>query len=287
MARLADRVPENVAGDFYVDASCIDCDTCRMLAPSIFGDAPGTARVERQPAGAAETLRAMMALVSCPTSAIGAVSKPDPRPAMAALPDPVGDGVWMVGYSSDESYGATAWLVGRDGGNVLIDSPRAAKPLLARLDALGGVASMFLTHRDDVADHAVFAARFGCARIMHEADARGMPVERPVVGVEPVPLGAGMLAIPVPGHTRGSMALLVDDDLLFTGDHLWWDGDRLAMGRDVCWYSWKEQVRSLERLLQHRFSWVLPGHGRAWRAPSAAAMRREVERLWRAVREIR
>lgn len=29
---------------------------------------------------------------------------------------------------------------------------------------------MFLTHQDDVADHAKWAARFGCERIIHEDD---------------------------------------------------------------------------------------------------------------------
>jgi glyoxylase-like metal-dependent hydrolase (beta-lactamase superfamily II) len=47
----------------------------------------------------------------------------------------------------------------------------------------------------------------------------------------------------------------------------------------VCWWSWPDQVRSLERLLELQFSWVLPGHGRAYRAESVAAMHRELRRL--------
>jgi glyoxylase-like metal-dependent hydrolase (beta-lactamase superfamily II) len=38
-------------------------------------------------------------------------------------------------------------------------------------------------------------------------------------------------------------------------------------------------VRSLERLLDFRFEWVLPGHGGRFRASSPAAMRAELERL--------
>jgi hypothetical protein len=34
----------------------------------------------------------------------------------------------------------------------------------------------------------------------------------------------------------------------------------------------------MERLRDHRFEWVLPGHGWRYRAPSAAAMRNELER---------
>jgi glyoxylase-like metal-dependent hydrolase (beta-lactamase superfamily II) len=145
---------------------------------------------------------------------------------------------------------------------------------------------MFLTHRDDVADHAAFARRFGCTRVMHADDAGRMPIERRLDGDAPVALDDELLAIPVPGHTRGSTALLYRERFLFTGDHLWWDEDlsRLDCGRDVCWYSWRDQLRSLERLRDFRFEWVLPGHGRPFHAPSATAMRAEIERTIRALR---
>ena len=50
---------------------------------------------------------------------------------------------------------------------------------------------------------------------------------------------------------------------LFTGDSLSWsfvDNDLNAF-RDFCWYSWEEQTRSLARLLDYDFEWVLAGHG--------------------------
>ena len=34
----------------------------------------------------------------------------------------------------------------------------------------------------------------------------------------------------------------------------------------------------MERLLDFRFEWVLPGHGDRYRAPSAQTMRKELER---------
>jgi glyoxylase-like metal-dependent hydrolase (beta-lactamase superfamily II) len=151
-----------------------------------------------------------------------------------------------------------------------------------RIVALGGVGTMFLTHRDDVADHARYAERFRCARVMHSRDLGHDTgdIERPIEGSEPVPLAPGLLAIPVPGHTRGSMALLVRGRFLFTGDHLWGsgDGEGLEAGREVCWYSWAEQTRSMEKLLSFDFEWVLPGHGPRFHAP-ARRMRAEMERL--------
>ncbi|HET6147374.1 MAG TPA: ferredoxin, partial [Polyangia bacterium] len=37
MANPASRLDENAPGAFFVDASCIDCDACRQLAPATFG----------------------------------------------------------------------------------------------------------------------------------------------------------------------------------------------------------------------------------------------------------
>ncbi|MEO1181696.1 MAG: ferredoxin, partial [Cyanobacteria bacterium J06636_28] len=37
MAQLKARRTENVEGDIFVDTSCIDCDTCRWMAPEVFG----------------------------------------------------------------------------------------------------------------------------------------------------------------------------------------------------------------------------------------------------------
>ena len=139
---------------------------------------------------------------------------------------------------------------------------------------------MFLTHRDDVADHAKFAKRFGCTRVLHAADvsADTRAVEMTIDGDEPTYLDRDLLAIPVPGHTRGSTALLFRDFALFSGDHLFASesGDELHAYRSVCWWSWEAQKRSLEKLLAFDFEWILPGHQGRMRAPSREAMREQV-----------
>jgi glyoxylase-like metal-dependent hydrolase (beta-lactamase superfamily II) len=110
-------------------------------------------------------------------------------------------------------------------------------------------------------------------------------VEVKLEGDDPAPLGEGLLAIPVPGHTAGSTALLADERVLFTGDHLWGDAEgRLGASRAVCWWRWDAQAASMERLAAFRFEAVLPGHGRPWRAPTADVARREVLALARAMR---
>ena len=76
-------------------------------------------------------------------------------------------------------------------------------------------ATMFLTHRDDVADHVAFRARFGADRVIHAKDAAalGEQPEHTLEGTEPVALADDLLAIPTPGHTRGHAVLLRKDVL--------------------------------------------------------------------------
>jgi len=285
MARAENRLPHNADGDFFVDDRCIDCDTCRSLAPAVFGRAADFEQsfVKHQPDSEDQRQHALMALVACPTAAIGTLSKIDVRPAIAAFPTRIADEVYYCGFASEASFGAASYLIRRPEGNVLVDSPRASKPLLERLRALGGVRTMFLTHRDDVADHAVFRRELGCERILHRADisASTADVERPLDGDQDISLADDLVAIPVPGHTPGSMALLFDRKFLFSGDHLWWSPGRgrLHASRCVNWFSWEGQVRSLRRLLDHRFSWVLPGHGRRFAAASPEVMHEELARL--------
>ena len=82
-------------------------------------------------------------------------------------------------------------------------------------------------------------------------------------GREAVPLGDDLIAIPVRGYTKGSVAYLYDRRYLFTGDSLAWSfrNQDLVAWRDYCWYSWSEQTESLKRLLDYPFEWVFAGHG--------------------------
>jgi glyoxylase-like metal-dependent hydrolase (beta-lactamase superfamily II)/ferredoxin len=280
MASLKERFSDNVPGPFYVDRTCIDCDACRRIAPAVFAEASDHSFVARQPSDATERLRALMALVSCPTGSIGTATRDDVRPALAAYPETVEEEVSFCGFTSASSFGAWSYFVERPAGNVLVDSPKAVPRLLSEFERRGGVSTMFLTHKDDVADHAAFRKRFSCERVLHDADSTSdtADVELALAGREPVRLAEDLVAIPTPGHTRGHAVLLYRDKFLFTGDHLAWSRKRngLVAFRDACWYSWKEQIGSMERLLDFSFEWVLPGHGAWHKAASSEEMRREL-----------
>lgn len=283
MARAAAAVPENVEGDLFVDDACIACDTCRRIAPGTFGGGEDDRSfVASQPDGPGPRRRALMALVACPVAAIGSRSKAGIDEATRAFPEPFAPGVLHCGWASERSFGAASWLLLREEGNVLVDSPRFARPLADRIRALGGIRLLFLTHRDDVADHVRWREAFGCERVLHARDVTGgtAGVERVLEGVGPVALAPDLLAVPVPGHTPGSAALLFRETYLFSGDHLWGDAaGRLDASRAVCWFDWGEQARSMARLASFRFEWVLPGHGRPWRAASPEAARDAVAAL--------
>lgn len=283
MANPARRLPQNVEGDFFVDATCIDCDACRQIAPATFRDHGDQSSVYQQPLSPEEKRLALMSLVACPTGSIGAGRNQDMRLGIEAFPNSISENVYFCGFTSESSYGAWSYLILRPeaaGGNVLVDSPRFAGPLVKRIAALGGVRLMFLTHRDDVADHERFAKKFGCTRIMHAADgASRHKVERVIDGEEALRLDDELTIIPTPGHTRGHMLLLYKNKFLFTGDHLAWSPSKetLTAFRSVSWYSWPEQTRSMIKLRDYRFEWVLPGHGRIHR-DTPEAMRAHLER---------
>ncbi len=271
MAHLNQRRPQNVSGDFYVDSTCIDCDTCRWMVPEVFHSAGEQSAVYHQPANETERLRSLQALLACPTASIGTVEKPqDIQDAQLSFPIPVADNVYHCGYHSEDSYAATSYLIQHPEGNILVDSPRFAAPLVKRLEEMGGIRYMYLTHRDDVADHQKYAEHFGCKRILHQDDiTRGTrDVEIQLTDTEPHQLMTDVLIIPVPGHSKGHTVLLYKNKFLFTGDHLAWSRslEQLVAFRDFCWYSWSEQIKSMRKLANYSFEWVLPGHGRRYHA---------------------
>jgi len=274
MAHLTKRRSQNLEGDFYVDSSCIDCDTCRWMTPEVYGRIGSQSAVIHQPENETERLRAMQALLACPTASIGTVEKPtDIKIAQQSFPILVAENVYHCGYHAENSYGAASYLIVRPEGNILVDSPRFAPPLVEKIESMGGIRYLYLTHRDDVADHQKFHDRFGCDRILHQDDISRstQSIEIQLTGTEAIELAPDLLIIPVPGHTKGHTVLLYNQKFLFTGDHLAWSErmQQLIAFEDVCWYSWPELVRSMRRLAEYDFEWVLPGHGRRFHGDRA------------------
>ena len=282
MANKSKRLANNVGDNFFVDSTCINCDTCRQLAPATFAENDDFSSVYRQPVGDAEVHAAYQALVACPVGSIGTLQgdKAQMQQAVASFPLELDAHIYYNGFNSEKSFGANSYFLRHPDGNWLIDSPRYVRHLVTAFERMGGIKYIFLTHEDDVADAGRYAAQFGATRIIHSADADAEPgAEWIIEGMDPVEVGREFRIIPVPGHTQGSMALLYADRYLFTGDHMGWDRDVNGL-RLATVYVWNEEIlrRSTARLLDHRFEWVLPGHADRIHLP-AARMKQELQRL--------
>ena len=73
MAIIADRLSLNVAGRFFVDSSCIDCDQCRTESSEFFArdSENGTSYVKRQPVTPEEIIEVAAAAANCATGSSG------------------------------------------------------------------------------------------------------------------------------------------------------------------------------------------------------------------------
>lgn len=73
MADPKERFEKNVEGKYYVDVTCIYCDLCRAVAPTVFAEDKdsGIAYVLKQPETDEEHELAREALEGCPTASIG------------------------------------------------------------------------------------------------------------------------------------------------------------------------------------------------------------------------
>eukprot|EP00879_Flechtneria_rotunda_P000416 GHRR01000510.1.p1 GENE.GHRR01000510.1~~GHRR01000510.1.p1 ORF type:complete len:346 (+),score=81.89 GHRR01000510.1:166-1203(+) len=267
--------PENIDGTFYVDHTCIDCDTCRIMAPDTYSRIGEQSAVHAQPTDQEGRVRALQALLSCPTFSIHARDKSSEelKAAQQGLPKPVPGtkSVYSNGWRSVKSIACESYLIARPEGNVMVDVPRFNPVLAKRLQEMGGVKWIFLTHKDDVGEHAQWAKHFKATRILHSEEV--VPdtgdVEVKLAGQGPWRLpddSSDITLVFTPGHTSGHVCLYYQPDkALFTGDHLsagYTPEDTLTIFKDFNWYSVPEQVKSVRKLLDYDWLHVLPGHGR-------------------------
>jgi glyoxylase-like metal-dependent hydrolase (beta-lactamase superfamily II) len=262
VARLDDRSPLSADGDWFVDTRCINCAASRNVAPGLLVEKGGGSVFARQPAGAEEVHMAWLAAEVCPTRSVGTASRLRPPPGI--YPHEVEPDVFLCGYNARSSFGAHSWFVRRSRGNLLVDSPRYTRRLVESFEAAGGIDTILLSHRDDVADADQWADHFDASVVIHADDAAAAPyATHRVAGLDPAEVAPGVVAVPVPGHTKGSVVYLTEQGRLFTGDSRYWNepGAELGAFAEACWYSWDSQRESLRRLASHPFERVFAGHG--------------------------
>ena len=275
------RRSENATGDIFVDSSCIDCDTCRWLAPATFQRENGQSAVYTQPADEATRLLALAAAAACPTSSIRSESEKSAAVkygkefpmAVENLPNSTNaaPGVYYLGMTSEDSFAASSWLiVEEDGTGVMVDVPRYSESMAKRIEALCDKLTMVLTHRDDVAGHDRWAKRMNAKRIIHEDEANARQgtdeCEIQLTNAQfPYKLKDGFELVHLPGHTVGCIVLVHERTRsLFSGDHLLFSHrtGSLLPSPQFTWYSWQVLSESMEKTAELPFLHVWPGHGR-------------------------
>ena len=277
MTADARRNPESATGDWFVDQRCIDCGAARHVAPGLIVSRGERSIFARQPATPEEVHQAWLAAELCPTRSVRTESRL--RPPEHVYPHPLANEVYLCGHNARSSYGAHSYFVQRTRGNLLFDSPQFTRKLVAPFEAMGGIAKILLSHRDDVADADKFAKHFDAEVVIHHSDRSAAPYATRILdGSSPnetTNLGDELVAIPVPGHTKGSVVYQLDETYLFTGDSLTWDYDRDRMRafERACWYSWSAQKASLIGLAEYRFNQIFSGHGPWSPARDAEQMR--------------
>ncbi|GAB4814810.1 hypothetical protein N2152v2_001856 [Parachlorella kessleri] len=239
LAAARDSIPVPVAG-------CRDVYHCGFHDEKSYGATPYLIRRRAQPSGSTGTHHQHSPAAAAAPAASGGQQQ---EPAAAG---------------SGGGEGSQGWA------NIMVDVPRWNPSLAKRLEQLGGVRYIFLTHQDDVGDHAKWAAHFGATRIIHRLEVNRKQgtdkAEWQLEGEGPwEQLGPDVLLIFTPGHTPGCVSLLYQPaKALFTGDHLFvskQDRARLRICREYNWHSVSQQLDSLQKLLQYDFLHVLPGHG--------------------------
>ena len=133
----------------------------------------------------------------------------------------------LVRHSRDPRWLSNSWLVAdRPGGHaVLIDTGGPIEPLLKVIEELRLTPTHILNthhHHDHVAYNAQWVERFSCPICAHAAEQDLIPgLTRTLADGEEIQSGdLHLRALHIPGHTRGQLAFLVDDQAVFTGDTL-------------------------------------------------------------------
>jgi glyoxylase-like metal-dependent hydrolase (beta-lactamase superfamily II)/ferredoxin len=280
MANKKLKHAKNTQGNFFVDTTCIDCGTCYWIAPDTFQRYEGEQSIVYQQPDEKKRYDSYRALYSCPTNSIGVESRDEiASEVIENLPYEIAPNIFHTGYHSPKSFGAASYFIKNKNGNILVDSPRFNKKLANKIRGMGGVKHQLLSHKDDIADTDLFHEEFNSTRFIHKDDAQKTShYERFFEGEEVKEIFPGMLMIPVPGHTKGSVCYLYQEKYLFTGDHLAFSKklNHLYAFKTACWYDFDKQIESVERLLNYSFEFVLPGHGAPYKS-NTDRMKKQLE----------
>lgn len=196
--------------------------------------------------------------------------------------------------------GSNAFLLETASALFLIDAgyPRNERPILEAVARLGKPLKLIVAthgHFDHYGSAAAVRRATGCLIAAHVADAESLalgktplpevsfagfwgrlllPLLERILPPEPTPVdivlhdgdtlspyGLEARILHTPGHTPGSLSVLVEDRLLFVGDLI---ATFPAVSKQSVYASdWEQIKESIRQLVEHEFREVYPGHGAA------------------------
>lgn len=174
----------------------------------------------------------------------------------ASAPEPLGFG---------PSLEIRAFLLQREGGNLLVYRSKMLEPDTQAVNDLGGISRQYLNHHHEASPACDWVANtFGAPLHVHEEDASEVSKACNVDETfsERHKLGEDFEVVPIPGHTSGATAFLWNSGqhrILFTGDTFFfsWGAWRAAVLDGVS--DRQRYIESLELIRTLDFDLVVPG----------------------------
>jgi glyoxylase-like metal-dependent hydrolase (beta-lactamase superfamily II) len=174
----------------------------------------------------------------------------------ASVPEPLGFG---------PSLEIRAYLLRREGGNLLIYRSAALEQDVEEVNGLGGISRQYLNHHHEASPACDRVAdTFGAPLHVHEDDARAASEICEVYETfsQRHTLGDDFEVIPIPGHTEGATAYLWDSGehrVLFTGDTVFFARGRWRAAVLDGVSDREKYIQSLELIRSLDFDVVVPG----------------------------
>ncbi len=193
----------------------------------------------------------------------------------ASAPEPLGFG---------PSLEIRAFLLQREGGNLLIYRSAALEQDVEAVNGLGGISRQYLNHHHEASPVCDWVARtFGAPLHVHEEDASEASKICDVDETfsERHHLDEDFEVIPIPGHTAGATAFLWDTGehrVLFTGDTVFFIRGRWRAAVLDGVSDREKYIESLELIRTLDFDLVVPGIAPAGEPYHAFVERAEAER---------
>jgi glyoxylase-like metal-dependent hydrolase (beta-lactamase superfamily II) len=174
------------------------------------------------------------------------------HPVNALTPNAVLPDIFTLPVDPKTVGSAAYFIVENSGQNIIVDCPLWTEELEQFLTARGGVAAVFITHRDAIAPSlGQIQQRFHCSVVIQEQEAYLIPERSITPFQDDYRLSPDLLALWTPGYSPGSSCLYFAQygGVLFTGRHLLPVAvDQIGPLRRPKTFHWFRQLASVAKL---------------------------------------